>query len=620
MSEQLRRQNASTADYSSVDTIIEEKVKEGQIAGLDRFTEDEQEQALLELAQLYPVNQIAYEQQRNKLQAWFGCSKAAIDTEVKKFVDRNKPPALPKSDDDPVAELVAIAKREAVLWCNPIRVGYVTFERDGHVENHRIDSDDLEHWLSDKFGEMHQREINGNLEPTYPSRQLLNEAIWQIQGYARRGEERKPRIRTTEYQGEVWIDLGRPDWSCVVISADGWRIESKTLAPLVRGDGTLPLPIPVENANIQDLREFVNLHDEDFPLFCGSMASILNPYGNYLTALISGPPGSAKTTITRTIRALTDPDEMDTRAMASVRDLYHGASLTHIVAFENVSSLSQEMSDALCRLNTGTAYAERKYYTQGKEFRLKLKCPIIINGIPPNIAEQPDLLDRIITFRCDYLGQRVRSEETLKRRFNEMLPKLFGALCDGLVGAMKSRQKFGNDNDKAAEALLGGWKPRFVDVIVWAEAACQAMGFDPGEYVKAHKSNRDVAFREIADNEPICIGIRKLIEKQGSWRGYPEELCAAIRPYVLGLNGVWLARRLGWFVPILDQIYSIEIQMNKRLYKDDNRNGIIISRLEVGGKYFPDSQKASGNKEIPGKSESHSSGSPVSKKGFFRRI
>jgi hypothetical protein len=84
MSEQLRH-NASTADYSSVDTIIEEKVKEGQIAGFDLFTKDEQEQALLELAQLYPINQIAYEQQRNKLQDWFGCTKAAIDTEVKRF-------------------------------------------------------------------------------------------------------------------------------------------------------------------------------------------------------------------------------------------------------------------------------------------------------------------------------------------------------------------------------------------------------------------------------------------------------------------------------------------------------------------------------------------------------
>jgi hypothetical protein len=618
MSEQLRRQSASTADYSSVDTIIEEKVKEGQIAGFDLFTKDEQEQALLELAQLYSINQIAYEQQRNKLQDWFGCTKAAIDTEVKRFVDRNKPPALPKSEANPVANLVAIAKREATLWHNTIRVGYATFERDGHIENHKIDSEDFEHWLADKFGEMHLRDINGKLEPTYPSKQDLKDAIWQIQGYAKRGEERKPRIRITEYGGELWIDRGSSDWSAVVINADGWRVEPRMEAPLIRGDGMLPLPIPVAGGNIRDLRKFINLRDDAFPLLCGATASILNPYGNYLTTLISGPPGSAKTTITRIIRSLTDPDEMDTRAMASVRDLYHGASLIHLVAFENVSGLPQDMSDALCRLNTGAAYGERKYYTQGREFRLKLHCPIIINGIPPNIAEQPDLLDRTITFRCDYLGDKVRSEEALKRKFNDMLPMLFGALCDGLVGAMKARRKFGNDNDKAGEALLGGWRPRFVDAVVWAEAACQAMGFEPEEYVEAHKNNREVIFREIAENEPICIGIRKLMSQRKEWKGHPEELCVAIRPYVvLAPNGVWLSRRLPWFVPILDQIYGIEILMNKRLYKDDNRNGIIISQLGVGGKYFLDSSESSRKEEIPGPTTSES---PVTKKGFPRRF
>jgi hypothetical protein len=44
----------------------------------------------------------------------------------------------------------------------------------------------------------------------------------------------------------------------------------------------------------------------------------------------------------------------------------------------------------------------------------------------------------------------------------------------------------------------------------------------------------------------------------------------------------------------------------------------------VGGRYFSDTQEASGKEEIPGISESHSSEikreSPVVKKGFVRRI
>jgi hypothetical protein len=55
-----------------VDTIIEEKILEGQIAGKDLLTEAEQKQALLDLAKVYSDNQITYQQQRNKLQPWFG--------------------------------------------------------------------------------------------------------------------------------------------------------------------------------------------------------------------------------------------------------------------------------------------------------------------------------------------------------------------------------------------------------------------------------------------------------------------------------------------------------------------------------------------------------------------
>ena len=172
-----------------------------------------------------------------------------------------------------------------------------------------------------------------------------------------------------------------------------------------------PLPIPARDGNIQELRKFVNVRDDDdFTLLCGSMATILNPFGSYHTFLISGPPNSAKTSITRAIRTLTDPHEVDTRRVATIRDLQHGAGLTHVIGLENIRYISPDLSDALCSLNTGMGYGERKLFAQGKEFQIKVRCPIIINGIPVNIATQPDLLDRVISFQCEHLGNRVLSE------------------------------------------------------------------------------------------------------------------------------------------------------------------------------------------------------------------
>jgi len=217
---------------------------------------------------------------------------------------------------------------------------------------------------------------------------------------------------------------------------------------------------------------------------------MLNPYGNYLTYLLSGPPGSAKTTMTMLMRALTDPHEVASRFIATIRDLWHGASQSHSIGIENRRILTQEWSDAICSINTWVTYAERQYYTQGKEFMIWVHSPVIINGIPANLADQPDLIDRIITFRFDYLGDKVRSEKVFWRNFELASPRLFGALLDGLVGAMKVLAEFGGDSDRAAGALFPGYRPSFVDAIVWAEAACRAMGFKPGELTEAYKNIR----------------------------------------------------------------------------------------------------------------------------------
>src|SRR5215813_10163031 len=206
----------------------------------------------------------------------------------------------------------------------------------------------------------------------------------------------------------------------------------------------------------KDLGDFVNLKDDGaLVLFCGTMATILNPFGNFLTQILCGPAGSGKTTATRVMRCLTDPNKNDTRRFVSVRDLMHGASNTHVIALENVSKIQDDLSDTICALNTGTGCSERKYYAQGIEWSIRTYNPVIINGIPANLAARSDLLDRTVTFVFDYLGGNVRSNDVFWRDFNAASGRLFGALLDGLVGAMKVRVEFAGDIDRAADVLLG---------------------------------------------------------------------------------------------------------------------------------------------------------------------
>jgi hypothetical protein len=522
----------------------------------------------------------------------FGVRLNLIEQLVKIIVFQLDPDGTkPDTDDAIIAELVRIAKDNADLWHDEFKEGYATTKRDGHTANFNIMKQDFQFWLIDKYQEEWSE---------YPRHTCIKPSLFYIGNHARKGEERDPKVRVTEYEGDIWIDLGDREWSAVCVSAEGWRVEPVMRAPLVRGGGMLSLPIPEGGGNIRDLCQFVNLRDSEAEvLFCGMAATNLNPLGAYQTTILCGPAGSGKTTGTRIIRAVTDPNKVDTRRYSTCRDLNHGAPNTHIIGLENVSEISDELSDTICAFNTGTGLEERKYYNQGIQWQVTTRNPVLINGIPANLAERSDLIDRTVTLQFDYLGNKVRSEDVFWRKFNAAAPRLFGALLDGLVNFMKVRDQYGGDLDEAIEKVLEGYRPRFAETVLCAELACRSWGFEPGEFTAAYRGNQDVAMRYLAEHDPICIGIKGLVLQlwDGTpgevWRGIPSELSKAIRAH-LKLVEVPSAEAIGKQLPRsiqpLERVYGIEIVMNKRLEQNDNRNGIIIG---VGRGRFPERKLSS---------------------------
>jgi hypothetical protein len=220
---------------------------------------------------------------------------------------------------------------------------------------------------------------------------------------------------------------------------------------------------------------------------------------------------------------------------------------------------------------------------------LDAHCPVIINGIPGNLAERDDLIDRTVTFSFSLLGDKLMSDDVFWRQFEEARPRLLGALLDGVVGALRVRRDFQGNNDAAGAQLLGGWKPRFVDFAVFAEAACRAMGFPEGAFAEAYKNNQNYALRYYAEQNPVCVGIHGLIAAKGPFRGYPEQLYDAIKPYaqkcVVRLPGSasWLMREgLPRAEPALLKLYRIRVTKGVWIDVNGNNNGVEIELVLTG--------------------------------------
>src|SRR5260370_8776506 len=158
-----------------------------------------------------------------------------------------------------------------------------------------------------------------------------------------------------------------------------------------------PLPLRERGGSIEALAPFLNLASEiDFVLVVAWLLGALRAGGPYPVLAIAGEQGSAKTVLSKLLRALIDPSVAPVRALPrDERELFISASNGHVLAFDNLSGLLPWLSDTLCRLTSGAAFPTRPLLTDHDEILFAVARPVILNGIE-DIITRPRLSDRAI--------------------------------------------------------------------------------------------------------------------------------------------------------------------------------------------------------------------------------
>jgi hypothetical protein len=114
------------------------------------------------------------------------------------------------------------------------------------------------------------------------------------------------------------------------------------------------VPVPEPGGSIEALSSFPNLPSRnDFVLIVTWLLAALRSGGPYPLLAISGEQGSAKTVLSKLLKALIDPNAAPVRALSrEQRELMIAANNSYLLAFDNLSGLPHWLSDALCRLAT----------------------------------------------------------------------------------------------------------------------------------------------------------------------------------------------------------------------------------------------------------------------------
>lgn len=403
----------------------------------------------------------------------------------------------------------------ARLWHDDRRTAYITVPVGGHHETWPVRSRDCRLWLVGQY-------YGAQGKP--PSSEALQGALGVLEAQAVfGGPQEAVYLRVGQYGGNIYLDLGDRDWRAVEITPTGWRVVSDPPVHFRRPPGMLPLPEPVPGGSIDELRPLLPAMDDDgYRLVVAWLVAALRPTGPYPILLAAGEQGSGKTTMARALRRSIDPHVADLRtAPKEERDLAIAGHNAWILGYDNLSGIPVWLSDALCRVSTGEGFSTRTLYEDDQETIFAFWRPAILTGIDDLISRN-DLADRVISLTLPRMERR-RDERTYWREYEQVQPRILGALLEGVSMALRRLDQ------TVIEDL-----PRMADFALWVAAAEPAFGWPEGSILAAYRRNRATLVESSLEADAVASAVRAMLrDRQGEpWEGQAKDLLYELRRYV----------------------------------------------------------------------------------------
>lgn len=354
-----------------------------------------------------------------------------------------------------------------------------------------------------------------------------------------RTKERRPvPIRVAGDARRLVLDLGAglAPWVVTPETIDVMG-EEDTPPCFHRPPGTLPLPRPQiatsdeeAAATMGELRTVLGVEDgTTWASLVAWMTACLRPVGPYPVLLLRGEKGSGKSTLARALRKLVDPRQPDLKTLPKgkeeIRTLAISAEHGHVQAFDNLSGLDGDLSDALCRLSTGDALEVRALYT-GRDLDTFVACrPIILTSIT-DVATRPDLLDRALMVRLPPRSERIDDDE-FNAAVDALAPRVLGALLWAIHRGMQRLEV--PEGEEWFVDVPGAIRLRAP--ARWAAAAEVFLGLPEGATVEAYLASKEEA-EELDAEDPFAAALLEWLEPgpngEADWSGTAKEMLVGL--------------------------------------------------------------------------------------------
>lgn len=363
--------------------------------------------------------------------------------------------------------------------------------------------------------------LNGKI----PSQSQVKSIVLMLEFEAQEGTEKEVFTRIAHHEGNIYLDLANAAGTIVKITKEGWEIISEDECPVLfyRPVKMKALPNPKINGDITRLAEFLNVESDNHAcLIFAWLLMARNPQGPYPVLCFQGEQGSGKSSIMRILRNVIDPCHPSISSMPNGEDnILISALRSQILAFDNISSINNIISDVLCRLATGGGFSKRALFTDDEETCFYLMRPMMLNGITGLMGRQ-DLCDRSIFINTVPISSaNRRTERELLQAFEDAHPDILGGLCTAVSMALR------NIDSVELSSL-----PRMADFAKWITAAEPALPFPEGQFSAAYESNRQEIIDEAIESDPVASAVVKFAYCYRQWSGTPTDLLQQLNLFV----------------------------------------------------------------------------------------
>lgn len=351
------------------------------------------------------------------------------------------------------------------------------------------------------------------------------------------------------------------------------RVTAGRVEVLANGSETLfqrnsvsnPMVIPAPEGNLDLLKKYTNFSAPNYLIFVAWLSYTLalpkRKTSKFVILALKGDQGTCKSFLCQhVILSLLDPNRAGLQKFPkNVNELAIASQQSHVLCYDNLRTLNQEMSDALCIASTGGSISSRALYTNSEQNINHLHVALVLNGIHDFVRES-DLAQRCLTLDMKVLPESQRkSEEVMVSEFEADLPTILKGLLDLIAKVFNALP-----NAKVVNP------ERMYDFSRWLAAMEIAYNVQIGVYQSLYSFILNEAQLDTLMSNPLAMAIIDFCDELlpcRKWVGTPKELLDELKvskDKQLPQNPIALSKRLTSIkAALLSQGISVELTRGK---------------------------------------------------------